>query len=343
LTVQSGGAFKLIGKEVELLNHPALPSRLSLSIGKVRFMKIFTATAIVAATLLLAQSCSISPNSQAPSTAVSTQQPQDSPAKHSKSAENHGEHKMQNTTSAGSHGGHKMQNTTTPATQAKLTVPETIAPNAPIPLAINIQDSTGQPIDRFDVTHEKLMHLIVVSDDLQFFAHLHPDYRDNGRFSVAATLPKAGEYTIFSDYKPTGRSTQVSTLKVQVPGSSSPATDVNFTRSQTVSNTNVNLQLPSQTVKAGEQVAVAFDLRDDKNRPVTDLRPYLGELGHLVIVRQQGSLTSADYIHAHAIKAKNPGQVNFTTNFPKPGLYKLWGQFDRNGEIVTADFWVKAN
>ena len=22
--------------------------------------------------------------------------------------------------------------------------------------------------------------------------------------------------------------------------------------------------------------------------------------------------------------------------------YKLWGQFNRNGEIITADFWVKA-
>lgn len=292
-------------------------------------MKIFTATAIVAATLLFAQSCSISPNSQAPSTAVSTQQPQDSPAEHSKSA--------------GSHEGHTMSQNTTLATQAKLIIPETIALNMPLPLEINIQDSTGQPIDKFDVAHEKLMHLIVVSDDLQFFAHLHPDYRDNGRFSVAATLPKAGEYTIFSDYQPTGRSAQVSTLKIQVPGSSSPATDVNFTRSQTVANTTVNLQLPSQTVKAGEQVAIAFDLRDDKNRPVTDLRPYLGELGHLVIVRQQDSLTSADYIHAHTITAKNPGQVNFTTNLPKPGLYKLWGQFDLNGEIVTADFWVEAN
>jgi hypothetical protein len=292
-------------------------------------MKIFTTAATVAATLLFVQSCSISPNSQAPSTVVSSQ-PQDSAAKHSKSAASHEGHPTH-------------QNTPTPATQAKLTVPETIAPNAPIPLEINIQDATGQSIDKFDVAHEKLMHLIVVSDDLQFFAHLHPDYRDKGRFAVAATLPKAGEYTLYSDYKPAGRSTQVSTLKIQVPGTSSSATDVNFTRSQTVSNTNVNLQLPSETVKAGEPVAVAFALRDDKNRPVTDLRPYLGELGHLVIVRQQNSLTSADYIHAHAIKAQNPGQVNFATNFPEPGLYKLWGQFDRNGEIITADFWVKVN
>ncbi|BCL38001.1 hypothetical protein [Nostoc sp. MS1] len=30
----------------------------------------------------------------------------------------------------------------------------------------------------------------------------------------------------------------------------------------------------------------------------------------------------------------------YITKFPKPGKYKLWGQFNRNGKIVTADFWV---
>jgi hypothetical protein len=33
-------------------------------------------------------------------------------------------------------------------------------------------------------------------------------------------------------------------------------------------------------------------------------------------------------------------QVSFMTSFPTPGKYKLWGQFNRNGKIVIADFWV---
>ncbi|WP_200892535.1 hypothetical protein [Aliterella atlantica] len=147
---------------------------------------------------------------------------------------------------------------TNAAIQAKLTVPETVAVNAPVLLEINVQDATGKPINKFDVSHEQLMHLIVVSDDLRFFGHLHPRYEGNRRFTVKAQLPRSGEYTRFSDYKPTGQPTQVSTLKTQVPGDSASSLVVNFKRSQTFTNTKVNLELPTETVKAGEEVAVTL-------------------------------------------------------------------------------------
>lgn len=293
-------------------------------------MKILMTAIAATATLLVTQSCSTSPNAQEPSTAVSIQQ-----------------HNNKHSTQAGSHAGHPMHDVSdtkiNAAIQAKLTVPETVAVNAPVPLEINVQDAIGKPIDKFDVSHEQLMHLIVVSDDLRFFDHLHPRYEGNGRFTVKAQLPRYGGYTLFSDYKPTGQPAQVSTLKTQVPGDSSSSSDVNFKRSQTFTNTKVNLELPTETVKASEEVAVTFNLEGANNQPVTDLQPYMGEQGHLVILHQSASLTSADYIHAHAIKDTTPGKVQFVTSFPKPGLYKLWGQFNRNGKIVTADFWVKAN
>lgn len=289
-------------------------------------MKTLITAIATTATLLFIQSCSTLPNAEEPSTAVSAEQ---------------------HLTQTGNHEGHSMNDAgetkTNTAIQAKLTVPKTVAVNASIPLLINIQDATGKPIDKFDVSHEQLMHLIVVSDDLQFFDHLHPRYDGNGRFTIKAQLPRAVGYTLFSDYKPTGQPAQVSTLKTQVPGDSASSLDVNFKRSQTFTNTKVNLELPTETVKAGEEVAVTFNLKSLNNQPVTDLQPYMGEQGHLVILRQSASLTSADYIHAHAIKGTTLGKVQFVTSFPKPGLYKLWGQFNRNGEIVTADFWVKAN
>jgi len=51
-------------------------------------------------------------------------------------------------------------------------------------------------------------------------------------------------------------------------------------------------------------------------------------------------LTEADYIHAHAIKDTLAGQVHFMTIFPQPGKYKVCGQFNRQGKILTADLWV---
>jgi hypothetical protein len=259
---------------------------------------------------------------------------------------NHGTGHMSSEDSAsGGHGNHSSHGTeASETTQAKLTAPSKITPNQPVPLAINIQGSSGKAVPQFDMFQEKLMHLIVVSDDLQFFDHIHPEYKQNGRFEVQAKFPKSGSYTLFSDYKPAAQSEQVSVLKTEVPGAklaAAPAVDMN--RTKTFGKTKVNLTIDKPTLKAGEEQMVMFDLTDAaSNKPITDLQPYLGETGHLVIVKQSSPLTRADYIHAHAhsMKGTPAGQVHFMTQFPKPGKYKLWGQFNRNGEIVTADFWV---
>ncbi len=73
---------------------------------------------------------------------------------------------------------------------------------------------------------------------------------------------------------------------------------------------------------------------------IKDLQPYLGEKGHLVIIKNSQKLTKSDYIHAHALKNSPTGEIDFATSFPQPGKYKLWLQFNRNGKINTADFWV---
>jgi hypothetical protein len=245
---------------------------------------------------------------------------------------------------AGSHGSHSHGTETSETTRAKLTVPAKISPNQPVSLTIDIQDKAGKAVTKFETFQEKLMHLIVVSDDLQFFDHIHPDYKENGRFEVTTKFPKPGNYTLFSDYKPTAQAEQVSVMKAAIPGgklTTAPTVDTSFTK--TFGKTKVALTFDKPTLKAGEDVMVMFDLQDAaSNKSVTDLQPYLGETGHLVIVKQSPSLTRADYIHAHAHQMQGvaANQVHFMTQFPKPGKYKLWGQFNRNGEIITADFWV---
>ncbi len=224
---------------------------------------------------------------------------------------------------------------------AKLTAPPSITPNTPVPLVIEIKDQSGKAFANFDTFQTKLMHLIVVSDNLQFFSHIHPEYKTNGRFEVEYNFPLVGKYTLFSDYKPSGQKEQVSVLKTQVSGNSliTPKIDLNLTK--TFADTKVNLTFSEPTIRAGKEVTLIFNLQQtSNNQPITDLQPYLGEQGHLVILKQSSSLTRADYIHAHAMKDTPAGKVQFMTTFPQPGKYKLWGQFNRHGKIVTADFWV---
>ena len=280
----------------------------------------------IATTLLFVQSCSSASNIQETMASSTTEHNERAAAD-----ANHDGHGM-----VRANDGEKKT-----ATKAKLTTPDKIAANTSVGLAIEIRDSNGNAIANFDTFQEELMHLIVVSDDLQSFAHLHPVYKSNGRFEVEARFPKPGSYTFFSDYKPTGQQERVSVLKTRVSGDRPPAVKMDVSRTKTFADTKVNLELSEATVKAGEEVTLMFDLQDAaNNKPIADLQPYLGEKGHLVILRQSSPLTSNDYVHAHALKDTPPGQVHFATRFPRTGQYKLWGQFNRNGKIVTADFWV---
>ena len=281
-------------------------------------MKRLFSGLLVATALLLSPGCSS--NTKSTETQVSP------------SMMNHDEHSMENM----NHGDNSQI-----TTQVKLTAPKSLSPNQPINLVIDIQDATGKPINKFDIFQEKIMHLIVVRDDLQFFDHIHPEYKENGRFEVTANFPESGNYTLFSDYKPAGNKENVSLMNITIPGSVPlPKNLEKFSKTKTISDTQVNLNISEKNIQAGQEVTLSFDLKDNKNQPIQDLQPYLGEKGHLVIIKSSSPLTASDYIHAHAMKDPADGKVEFHTKFPKPGTYKMWMQFNRNGQIKTADFWV---
>lgn len=225
-------------------------------------------------------------------------------------------------------------------TQAELTVPPEIAANQSIPLEIKITDSSGKPIPTFEIFQEKLLHMIAVSNDLQFYNHIHPDYQENGKFTTTATFPKPGDYTLFLDYKPTGEAERVSLVTVSVPGTPEAAPIPDFTREKRIDDTLIELSLNTPNIKPNEDVMLQFTLKDAKGMPV-ELQTYLGERGHLVIVQKGDRLTETSYLHSHAMRNSPAGQVQFHTQFSQPGLYKMWGQFNREGQILTADFWVE--
>lgn len=239
---------------------------------------------------------------------------------------------------------HNQHNSGSTSFQAKLTVAQNLAINKPVTLAIDIQNASGKPQTNFETFQEKLMHLIAVSDDLEVFEHLHPEYKGNGRFEVTASFPKPGNYTMFADYKPVGNREQISVVKTSVPGNVARlVADESETQLKKIfGNTEVNLDLGAAPIKSGANVMLQFNLRDTATSQGVNLQPYLGELGHLVIVKASPNLTAADYLHAHAHTMGNTpaGEVHFMTHFPQPGKYKMWGQFNRDGKIITADFWV---
>lgn len=244
----------------------------------------------------------------------------------------------------GEHGAHDVHTTHSQSQEiyrVTPSLPEVIEAGKPLPLIFEITEQNGTMVDRFDVVHEELLHLIVVGSDLDYFDHIHPQYLGKGRFAVTTALPSGGTYTFFSDYKPAGKSAQVSSFTVQVAGNPAPAPTRSTVASQVQGNTLITLTTEPAVVQAGDKTVFNFTLNQAADRlPVRDLKPYLGEMGHLVIVRNTTPLSINDYIHTHALTSTESSIVAFAAALPTPGWYKLFAQFNRDGTLLTAPYWL---
>lgn len=191
-------------------------------------------------------------------------------------------------------------------------------------LAFRIVDERNATLRDFEVEQARRMHLIVVRRDLHRFQHLHPVQDATGAWSTRLTLPEAGVYHAFADFRSGG---ERRTLGLDLfaggrfePLALPPAAD----RAQ-VEGYEVALIAP-----AGDHRRLRFEVSRD-GAPVDDLQPYLGAGGHLVMLRA-GDLA---YEHVHPLGAE---QLAFATDAVAPGTYRLFFQFRHAGRVRTAAF-----
>lgn len=55
-----------------------------------------------------------------------------------------------------------------------------------------LHPKTGEQIKAFNVIHDMPFHLFVVSQDLEYYDHIHPSQQQDGSFRIDVTLPKPG-------------------------------------------------------------------------------------------------------------------------------------------------------
>ena len=213
---------------------------------------------------------------------------------------------------------------------------------------------TGEQVMEFDVVHDKRFHLFVLSQDLEYFDHIHPEQREDGSFRVRTMLPRPGYYRVFADFVPSGGSPQVIQKSLVTADcktdlvSSLAKLAPEQTRSKTADGMTVSLESDPAFFIAGREATLTYHLTDaESGKPVTDLAPYLAAWGHAFIVNEDGSET----IHSHPTdevppeserpKLGNKPDISFLAFFPKPGFYRVWSQFLRNGHVSTFVFTIE--
>lgn len=192
------------------------------------------------------------------------------------------------------------------------------------------------------------MHLIIVAEDLSYFAHIHPTMKagtDHTTFTISHTFPESGKYKLWVDFKPKGGNQMLSALKFNVEGQpvhtpQEIVYDEKYTKRSLDDQYQFSLEM-SDKIVAQNGVDIAFNISDSSGRPITNLEPLMAAGGHSVII----SSDLTEFLHVHPtteVDANWRGgpNVSFKTSFPKPGLYKAWGQFQHQARVITAGGYV---
>lgn len=256
------------------------------------------------------------------------------------------------------------------------TVPQKPTAGKPTDLSVLIEKIEGGqragPVEDLGIYHDRIVHMLIVGEDLTTFAHIHPEdigpvtgaMKQEGRFPLRYTFPKAGRYAIVINYVQGGRElSQQSFLNVagepRMETNTETVGKLDRSLRKTFDGYGVTLEAPKR-ISAGEPAKLTYTITKD-GKDITDLEPYLGAAMHLALVRSdlgrvvhthgQAYLPGSafwerlfqDYVnyHSHFVPDHFGPKIQTRMTFPQPGLYQIFGEFKHNGKVVMTTFVVR--
>jgi DMSO/TMAO reductase YedYZ heme-binding membrane subunit len=233
---------------------------------------------------------------------------------------------------------------------------DVIVPNQETTLMFSVYNAaTGNENTLFQKLYEKEAHLIILDNKLQYFNHIHPQKSGNS-FTINTSFPEPGVYRAYLTYQPVGAVEQqvgfsfiVGSPKTQFSENAEQIVDTNMAK--TVGQYEINLSTGNGLVAKDMEQANAlltFTIKDaNSKQPIQNLKPYLGAFGHMIMVNTK----DYSYLHVHPVgvdpepNAKGGPEVSFAPmplNDPiKPGVYRVFAEFNPNGKLFVADYTVQ--
>jgi putative copper export protein len=239
------------------------------------------------------------------------------------------------------------------------TEPSKITAQTPVTITVRIKDPDGRPLQGLEVSHERILHAIIVGQDMRSFAHIHPEdagpitseILKKADFPLHFIFPKAGEYLVGADFF-AGDEFYSRMFHISVSGKpvmEGPKTD--FSTRKNFGEYRVTLSASPMNIKAGEETSLSYII-ENNDKLVTDLHPYLGAAMHLAVV----SADLKQYIHAHGTVPGEPHahrdhmhsnppkkfgpDIEADVVFPAKGIYTIFSQVKHRDKVLLFDFMV---
>lgn len=200
----------------------------------------------------------------------------------------------------------------------------------------NIFTVNRRLVTEYETDHEEEMHLVVVRRDMTGYQHLHPELMSDGTWKVRMRLREPGSYRAFATFRPENVAQPVTLgVDLEVPGMVDLRT---IPQPRPTAETGDYTVMIDGEFVAGRPSRVFMNVLHN-DEPVTDLQPHLGELGHLVLLRE-GDLA---YLHTHPVPTTVSDQtISFDVDFPTPGFYRAFLEFQHLHQVHTVEFTVFA-
>jgi hypothetical protein len=226
----------------------------------------------------------------------------------------------------------------------------------------------------FHAMHEKPMHLIIVSDDLKTFAHVHPGQISEhmGKFTIGLNqpgldpdnldairaVPEAGRYYLYNETMPMGFS--MTTLSQELKTSGVPREPEPLVLDPLTEDGAILKAVDDYQIKVVVEpfyhcnaltleLTVHFQQVDPATgdaKDVNNLEPWLSSFSHAVMISEAGnSAAEKKFYHIHAVYPlpddpngpKGPlVRLGLHNHSPlAEGVYKTWLQFKHNDGVHT--------
>jgi len=242
------------------------------------------------------------------------------------------------------------------------TDPARIKAGSPATIFLFVKDLDGKPLQDLTITHDRLLHVIITSQDFSVFAHIHPEdlgpitpeMIKTARFPVHYTFPKAGQYLIAVDsaVKDSPFSEHFSVDVTGEPQTGSLKKD--FAREKRFGNYLVTLSSTPERISSGKEVTLSYLIKKN-GMPVNDLQPYLSAPMHIAVI----SADLNNFIHAHGelpgtsspqshgshhhmtVPEEFGPRIEAHLSFPAKGVYQIFAEVKHQGKVMLTSFMVE--